>query len=124
MMKLHEIPKASAECNEDPEVATSRKGLLISRLESQGLSPIAICRAVVVIERTETRDEALPECRNAETLKISIYSDPDVSSTDEPECLYLECGRYGLASAHLQVFAPDGRQRIFAMDHRQVRDEA
>jgi hypothetical protein len=123
MTKLDDIPKASAECIEDDQDRASRKGILIARLEAEGLRPIAVGRAVLTIERTDSKDEVPAECMSPETLKLSVYSDPDVSGDEQPVCLYLEGGRYGLSAAHLQVIAGDGRQRIFKMEQRLVRDE-
>jgi len=79
---------------DDPE---DRKVLLAKRLESEGLKPICIGRALVTIERSES-DTELPESLrpNWGVMKISVYSDPDVSGHEEPEILYIECGRYGI----------------------------
>lgn len=121
MTKLDEIPKASVECAD--EACDSRKLALIKRLEAEGQRTIAIGRAIVTIERTDSQQEAPAECQDTDILKLSIYPDPDVTGDDRPVCLYLAGGRYGLASAHLQVAAPDGRQRIFKMEDHLVRDE-
>ena len=123
MTKLDDIPIASVEFSEVLEDQTSRQVDLARRLEAAGHRTISVGRAILTIERTDSREELPPECQNAEVLKISIYSDPDVSGDETPVCLYVEGGRYGLASAHLQVVAPDGRQRIFKMEARLVRDE-
>jgi hypothetical protein len=123
MTKVEDIPKASLECIEDDQDRASRKGILIARLEAEGRRPIALGRAVVTIERTDSREEVPPECMNTETLKLSFYSDPDVSGCEQPVCLYLEGGRYGLSAAHLQIIADSGRQRIFKMEQHLVRDE-
>jgi hypothetical protein len=123
MMKLDDIPHASIELSEALEDETYRQLALARRLEAAGHRTISIGRAILTIERSDSREELPPECQNAEVLKISIYSDPDVSGDETPVCLYVEGGRHGLASAHLQVVAPDGRQRIFKMEDRLVRDE-
>jgi hypothetical protein len=121
MTKLEGIPRASAECADEDD--DSRKAILIRRLETEGHRTIAIGRAIVTIERTDSQQEAPRECAAPDVLKISIYSDPDVSGDEQPVCLYIEGGRYGLAAAHLQVLSPDGRQRIFKMEHHLIRDE-
>jgi hypothetical protein len=121
MTKLDDIPDAQAECVETDE--TSRKAILIRRLKAAGHRPIAIGRAIVTIERCDSLEEVPKECRNPDALKLSFYSDPDVSGHESPDCLYIEGSRYGQGPAHYQVLAEDGRQRIFAMEGRLVRSE-
>ncbi len=123
MTKLDDIPDAEAECVETPADEASRKTALIRRLKAAGHRPIAIGRAIITIERCDSIEEAPRECASPDALKLSFYSDPDVSGHENPDCLYIEGSRYGQGPAHYQVLAGDGRQRIFAMEGRLVRSE-
>ncbi len=80
-----------------PDDINDRKVVLAKRLESEGLKPICIGRALVTIERSED-DSELPEALqpNWGVLKISVYSDPDVSGHEKPEVLYIDGGRNGI----------------------------
>lgn len=124
MKRLAEIPPASVECNEYPEEEGSRKIALARRLEAAGHQTVAIGRAIVTIERCDSTDEAPPEAGgNWGTLKISIYSDPDVSGNETPVCLFVDGGRHGFNQAVLQMTNEVGLQRIFNLKPHQVRSE-
>jgi hypothetical protein len=83
--KPSEIPLASVECNESAYDETSRKIQLARKLESVGHQTVACGRSIVTIERCDADDQIPPEAGpNWGTLRISIYSDPDVSGTEVP----------------------------------------
>ena len=68
-----------------PDAPDDRKVLFAKRLEEEGLKPICIGRALITIERTENDSELPRELRpNWGVMKISVYSDPDVSGHEVP----------------------------------------
>ena len=76
----------------------SRKVLLAKKLEAQGKKPICVGRALVTVERCESAAELpKPIASGWGVLKISVYSDPDVSGNEKPDVLYIDGGRYGLS---------------------------
>ena len=124
MKKLADIPAASDECCEFPDDEGSRKIALARRLEADGHQTIACGRSILTIERCESPEEAPPELKGAwGTLKISVYSDPDVSAMETPMCLYPNGSRYGMLDAFLQIVRSDGRERISKFEEILVRDE-
>ncbi len=105
MIDITTLRMASEEMLDDsdplapPEERDSRKMNLARRLEAQGKKPILVGRAIVTIERSES-DADLPAALQQRwgVLKISLYSDPDVSGHENPEVLYIAGGRFGLGS--------------------------
>lgn len=104
MKDISQLPSASSELLDEsdpldpPEDLDSRKVLLAKRLEAQGKTAICVGRALVTIERCELETD-LPEpiAMGWGVLKISVYSDPDVSGVERPEILYIDGGKYGVA---------------------------
>ena len=123
MTKLDDIPKASVDYVDSPEDEASGQVALARRLEAEGHRTIAVGRAILTIERCDAIEESPAECTGVDALKISIYSDPDVYPDENPVCLFIEGSKFGFRTAHLQVLAPDGRQRIFKLEQHLVRDE-
>ena len=114
MKKLSEIPKASIECNELPGDEDSEEFKLIKRLENEGHQVIACGRGFITIERCEDESESPNEINGWGTLKISIYSDPDVTGEYKPINLYMNCSRYAASTTIIeQVSNNEGKERIF-----------
>lgn len=82
-----------------PEDPKDLKVILAKQLESQGHKVFCVGRGLLTIERTDYLDTIPKVCNGWGVMKISIYSDPSVSTKFEPETiLYVEVGRWGLSS--------------------------
>ena len=95
MQKLNQVPpawEADAESFNNPE--EWEKGKLLVRLKEEGQTAIAVDRAVLVIEQCDREDD-FPKGWSHDPLKISIYSDPDVTGDTSPSELYIHAGRMG-----------------------------
>jgi len=124
MLKFDEIPRASVECNETLEDEGSRKIALARRLEAAGHRTIAVGRAIVTIERCESASECPPEVSGDwGILKLSFYGDPDVSGDEKPTCFFLEGSRFGFSRGVMQLLNDSGRERIFELNDRLLRDD-
>jgi len=102
LKKLSEISLASDECCEFEGDELSKQVALARRLESEGHQTICVGRAMVTIERADESSETPDALKNWGALKISIYSDPDVSGHEEPTHLFIEGGRNGLVDVFVQ----------------------
>lgn len=101
MKKMREIQTASERWHEPLEPENFQKDRLIADLEAQGHIAITVDRGVVVVEQCELDDE-FPKGWSSDPLKVSVYSDPDLSGTDEATQLFIHVGRYGLTGILLQ----------------------
>ena len=92
MKKMQDFLPPATDNGEEDQGA---KEQLIERLIAQGHVPILVDRAIIIIEQCEA-DDTFPKGWSDDPLKISIYSDPDVSGTDAPSELFIHAGRYVL----------------------------
>lgn len=123
MKKLLEIPDASEECFDDQDESIDKKTLLIKSLENKGHKVIAVGRGLLFIERGDLEDKyPVESLKGKEYLRISIHGDPDLMG-DKPECLYLEISKLGFSNAYLEVTREDGKQRIFKLSSKTLKDE-
>jgi len=108
MRDISSIPAASKELLEGDEYDPSdepddKKVLLAQKLESEGKTVICVGRGLITIERSDYEDEIKGVGSGWGTLKVSTYSDPDVSCEEVPDsAIYLKVGRYGLSSLQLE----------------------
>ncbi len=116
MTKFDDIPLSSVEICESPEDKESGQFALARRLEESGHKTIALDRAIAVVERVSASDLNLPDLPASELLKISLYSDPDVSGEEQPMCLYIQGSKWGFSGAFLRTNAPGGSERIFKLE--------
>lgn len=98
---MREIQTASERWNEPLEPENFQKDRLIADLEAQGHIAITVDRGVVVVEQCELEDQ-FPKGWSSDPIKVSIYSDPDISGTDEATPLFIHVGRYGFMGIVLQ----------------------
>jgi hypothetical protein len=122
MKKFHEIEEAEID-DEELFGQPSRKGELISKLRAEGFHPIAVGRAVIVIEQCEEKDEIPVEAEGWKSLRLSIYSDPDVYDEEKPRYVFIQANKYGMPSVFLQILNSENKERIFKLEEKLIRDE-
>lgn len=124
MKKLSEIPKASIECIDLPGDESSEKQRLIRKLENDGHQVIACGRGFITIERCDEDSESPIEIDGWGTIKISLYSDPDATAEYSPINLFINCQRYAATTKFFeQILNTEGRERIFELSRKLVRDD-
>jgi hypothetical protein len=85
-----------------PDDPNDNKVILAKKLESEGKRVICVGAGLITIERTENHDNIEQVTDGWGILKITVYSDPDISCIETPDSIiYIKVGKYGLRQVQL-----------------------